>query len=77
MHKIDENYYRLDRVVNAQAHWQQASVAESAAVRHKFCKLGGALLTRVHEIEPEIYRQMDRTIPQIPTEADMGQARAS
>ena len=31
MHKIDENYYRLDRVVNAQAHWQHTSIAESAA----------------------------------------------
>jgi acyl-CoA reductase-like NAD-dependent aldehyde dehydrogenase len=63
----------LDRARAAQAIWKSTSLAERAAIAHKFCD---ALLARAHEIGLEICWQMGRPIAQAPNEARTGVERA-
>jgi acyl-CoA reductase-like NAD-dependent aldehyde dehydrogenase len=62
----------LDRAVKAQAAWKHTSLAERAAICHKFCD---ALLAHANEIGLEICWQMGRPISQAPNEARGGVER--
>ncbi len=62
----------LDRAVKAQSQWKHVSIAERAAICHKFCD---ALLAHANEIGLEICWQMGRPISQAPNEARGGVER--